>query len=103
MGYTVFPCVETDDMDQEEASRRHRLCSRAHRHLKLAHEKLLKLHSTGQDLPPSKQLEFLKAHPELTSLQAEQKGVRPVDWRWSLAHDDVSQKAGFQSLNMLAE
>lgn len=91
-GFTVFPCIETDDMEADEVARRLKLCSQAHRHLKLAHEKLLDVHAEGLRLPPSKQLAFLEAHPELATLPKLVNGTRPMDWSWTWMHDAVAQQ-----------
>jgi len=89
-GSTVFPCIETDDMDAKEMSRRQKLCSRAARHLQSAHEKLLSVHAKGLEMPPSKQYAYLEEHPELTALAKEIDGVRPVNWIWNAHHDGVA-------------
>ncbi|CAK0797482.1 unnamed protein product [Prorocentrum cordatum] len=94
-GLTVFPCVETPDMEAKEAARREKMCSRAFRHLKLAHEKLLSIHGEGMALPPTEQYQFLSAHPELTQLpKALPDGTRPVNWQWTAAHDAVAEQPG---------
>jgi len=95
-GFTVFPCVETDDMTSKEVSRRERLCSRARRHLQLAHDQLEKIHAEGLSIAESKQYAFLEAHPELHSLPAAdaRTGKRPVEWVWTAAHDAVAQQPG---------
>eukprot|EP00930_Biecheleria_cincta_P041719 TRINITY_DN28649_c0_g1_i1.p1 TRINITY_DN28649_c0_g1~~TRINITY_DN28649_c0_g1_i1.p1 ORF type:complete len:404 (-),score=89.00 TRINITY_DN28649_c0_g1_i1:146-1294(-) len=93
-GSTVFPCIETDDMESKEVTRRQKLCSRAARHLQLAHDKLLAVHAQGMQLPPSKQYDFLEQHPELTSLPKEtSEGLRPVNWIWLPKHDEVAAEA----------
>lgn len=94
-GFTVFPCIETEDMDQKEAARRHRLCSRAQRHVQHVHDKLLRTHAEGLELPPEKQLAFLEEHPELVTLQKQgANGTRPVDWLWTAAFDAVAESPG---------
>lgn len=94
-GYTVFPCIETDDMDAKEVSRRHRLCTRALRHVQHVHDKLLRTHAEGLELPPEKQLAFLEEHPELIALpKVVANGTRPVDWQWTAAYDAVSDSPG---------
>lgn len=94
-GFTVFPCIETEDMDAKEVSRRHKLCSKAHRHVKLAQEKLLEVHAEGLQLPPSKQFDFLQEHPELTTLpRPDADGARSVNWMWTAAHDAVAESPG---------
>mmetsp|Transcript_69989 Transcript_69989/g.193590 ORF Transcript_69989/g.193590 Transcript_69989/m.193590 type:complete len:371 (+) Transcript_69989:56-1168(+) len=102
-GLTVFPCIETDDMDASEFSRRQRLCSRAQRHLQLAHEKLLKVHAEGLQLPPSRQLAFLEEHPELATLpRLSADGSRPANWLWTAAHDAVADLPGALHADPLA-
>lgn len=76
----MFPCLETEEMAPKEAARRLKLCSRAARHLKQAHEslgwpskaskrlakslrKLLALRDRGLELAPEKQYAFLEEHP----------------------------------------
>jgi len=94
-GFTVFPCIETEDMDQKEAARRSRLCSRAQRHVQHVHDKLLRTRAEGLELPPEKQLAFLEQHPELIALPKEvANGTRPVDWQWTAAYDAVANSSG---------
>ena len=107
-GGTVFPCLETDDMDTKEAARRQKLCSRAARHLQHAHEKLLALRAKGLELPPSKQYDFLEEHPELAGLPAENaEGIRPVNWLWLPGFDGLAAEAPgklrAEPLHLLAE
>eukprot|EP00913_Durusdinium_trenchii_P031421 g29416.t1 len=73
-GGTVFPCVETEDMDVQELRRREKLCSRAMRHLQLAHDKLMAVRDEGLALAPSEQYAFLEKHPELAGLPKEPTG-----------------------------
>lgn len=90
-GFTVFPCIETDDMDAKELARRQKLCSRAHRHLQHAQEKLLAVYEEGMQLDPDEQYAFLERHPELTGMpKLLADGVRPVNWHWTAAHDAVA-------------
>eukprot|EP00747_Dinoflagellata_sp_TGD_P142757 gnl/TRDRNA2_/TRDRNA2_176287_c0_seq1.p1 gnl/TRDRNA2_/TRDRNA2_176287_c0~~gnl/TRDRNA2_/TRDRNA2_176287_c0_seq1.p1 ORF type:complete len:317 (+),score=66.43 gnl/TRDRNA2_/TRDRNA2_176287_c0_seq1:292-1242(+) len=91
-GFTVFPCIETDDMDSKEVARRHKLCSRARRHVQHAHDRLLQTRDEGLLLPDDKQLAFFEAHPELAALPKEAGGVRPVDWQWTADHDAVAEE-----------
>lgn len=89
-GATVFPCVETPDMEPKEAARRERLCSRAAKILRSAQEVLLKEHAHGADLPPDQQLKFLEDKPELAfALPLETDGVRPGNWLWTSSHDET--------------
>mmetsp|Transcript_117027 Transcript_117027/g.377651 ORF Transcript_117027/g.377651 Transcript_117027/m.377651 type:complete len:191 (+) Transcript_117027:1592-2164(+) len=75
-------------MEAAELRRRQKLCSRARRHIQLAHEKLLAVHAEGLALPPSRQLAFLEEHPELTTLpETTADGTRPVNWQWTAGHD----------------
>ena len=107
-GGTVFPCLETDDMEAKEVARRHRLCSRAARHLQHAHDKLMTLRREGLELPPSKQYTFLEEHPELAGLPAETpEGIRPINWLWLPGFDGLAAEAPGQlraePLHLLAE
>ena len=107
-GGTVFPCLETDDMDAKEATRRQKLCSRAARHLEHAHEKLMTLRAKGLELPESKQYEFLEEHPELAGLPAETaEGIRPINWLWLPGYDGLAAEAPgnlrAEPLHLLAE
>eukprot|EP00927_Polykrikos_kofoidii_P073713 TRINITY_DN69730_c0_g1_i1.p1 TRINITY_DN69730_c0_g1~~TRINITY_DN69730_c0_g1_i1.p1 ORF type:complete len:387 (-),score=56.45 TRINITY_DN69730_c0_g1_i1:74-1234(-) len=109
-GFTVFPCLETDDMEAREVSRRAKLCSRAFRHLKLAQDTLLRTRDNGLLLAPDQQFNFLKQHPELAALAPEDPdagGRRPVDWRWLPEHDSVATNAPtpqqLDALHALAE
>merc|ERR1719203_530636 len=82
-------------MESAEAARRLKLCSRAHRHIQLANDRLVQVHQEGLKLPPSQQFAFLEEHPELTALpKPTASGVRPVNWQWTAAHDAVSESAG---------
>ena len=93
-GGTVFPCLETDDMEGKEFARRQKLCSRAARHLQHAQEKLLALRAEGLQLPPSKQYAFLEEHPELAGLPPETpEGIRPVNWLWLPSYDGLAAEA----------
>merc|ERR1711879_951772 len=109
MGFTVFPCVETDDMDAKEAKRRRKLCSRAGRHTQLAHDALMRIRDRGLSLAPEKQFEFLRDNPALGALAGEDAyGQRPVDWRWTPEHDAIAtdESSGFvriDALHALAE
>eukprot|EP00928_Gymnodinium_smaydae_P051508 TRINITY_DN3506_c0_g1_i1.p1 TRINITY_DN3506_c0_g1~~TRINITY_DN3506_c0_g1_i1.p1 ORF type:complete len:423 (+),score=100.66 TRINITY_DN3506_c0_g1_i1:93-1271(+) len=90
-GFTVFPCLETEDLDDRELKRRQRLCSRAQRHVQQAHDELLRIRDRGLLLHPDKQLDFLKENPALAALPKEDAdGIRPVDWRWTADHDAVA-------------
>lgn len=102
-GFTVFPCIETDDMEAEEAARRHRICSKAQRHIQLAHERLLELRDEGLRLAPSQQLSFLSEHPELASLPKTERSTQPVEWRWTWIHDAVSKQLGGAKMDSLFE
>lgn len=103
-GATVFPCVETDDMPVAEVKRRFKMCSRAMRHVRLAHEKLLQVHAEGLSLPPSKQLAFLEANPELAILKSKEGSFTP-NWIWTPEMDANSQTkaAGVTRVDSLYE
>eukprot|EP00929_Paragymnodinium_shiwhaense_P029181 TRINITY_DN16788_c0_g1_i1.p1 TRINITY_DN16788_c0_g1~~TRINITY_DN16788_c0_g1_i1.p1 ORF type:complete len:400 (-),score=113.92 TRINITY_DN16788_c0_g1_i1:83-1282(-) len=89
-GFVVFPCVETDEMTAEEAAKRSKLCSRAYRHLKAAHDKVMRTRDEGLLLPDDKVYEFFEAHPELAALAPEDvEGRRPIDWQWGPEKDEV--------------
>jgi len=103
-GFTVFPCIETDDIEPKEAARREKMCSRAHRYVKLAHDRLLKIHAEGMALHPDKQLKFLQDHPELTSLPPlAPSGVRPTNWIWTPAQDAIPVAAGAMHADSLSD
>ena len=82
------------------------MCSRAFRHLKLAHERLLETHAKGEELPPTALMGYLEQHPELAALQRSKGGEGfVVDWAWTVERDEVSDAVGRaqDSLFRLAE
>lgn len=93
-GFTVFPCIETDDLEAKEVRRRQRLCERAARHVRLAHDMLLRICEGGLGLSPEGQYTYFEKHPELAALPREEAdGSRAIDWQWTHAHDGAAAEA----------
>merc|ERR1712113_644251 len=66
------------------------MCSMAYQHIGMVHDKLMKVLAAGEELPPSKQFEYLQANPELTALpSALPDGQRPINWMWT-DHQDAA-------------
>jgi len=58
----------------------------------------------GDALSPTKQYEFLEAHPELFSLpKKDENGGQPVIWQWTAAQDSVEAEPGTSRTEPLFE
>lgn len=103
-GLLVFPCLETDDMEDEEATRRRTMCSRAHTFISHAYDRLRTMKDKGAADITKYEHDFFEGHPEVFSLpEVDENGEQPVVWQWDAAFDHIEEDPAVWRHNELFE